>query len=365
MAPASEPIVCPVCRVPLPKGTTLCPDCGEDLAAIVYLQRQADVLYNAGLCAAQAGDLDRAIRQLEQSAELGKTSTTLGLLGKLYSQRGQRDRARDAWQEALQIAPECEAAQEGLSYFASLEADEARGAEQVRLTQLQLRADERRRARIRWALQVVLSFAVGVICFWALQRFWVGTTASDGRPTQVAVAEISLSPVPTDTPTSLPPSRTPAPEAVAPTVTPPASPEPKQTAAPTATTQPTVAPPPTPTRDLRGPAQVALQAQGGLDARRIRVEQSGNTVSLVGDVPSLLSRYQIELAVRRALGTVPLDLQHLTVAQTHAVKGGDTLWGISNAMYGTPLRWKDIADANNLESPYWVPVGQELRIPLP
>jgi LysM repeat protein len=47
----------------------------------------------------------------------------------------------------------------------------------------------------------------------------------------------------------------------------------------------------------------------------------------------------------------------------YTVKAGDTLSGISQAMYGTTLRWRDIAAANNVTDPRKLQIGQVLVIP--
>lgn len=88
-------------------------------------------------------------------------------------------------------------------------------------------------------------------------------------------------------------------------------------------------------------------------------------VLLRGQVASVLTRYQLEEAVRGAPGVTDVDLQYLKVAPSYRVKEGDTLWSISQAVYGTPLRWLDIARANDLQPPYWSPIGQDITIPLP
>lgn len=50
---------------------------------------------------------------------------------------------------------------------------------------------------------------------------------------------------------------------------------------------------------------------------------------------------------------------------TYTVVSGDNLSAVSEKVYGTPHRWKEIYEANRdrLDSPDWVKVGMELRIP--
>jgi nucleoid-associated protein YgaU len=42
---------------------------------------------------------------------------------------------------------------------------------------------------------------------------------------------------------------------------------------------------------------------------------------------------------------------------------GDTLSGIAAKAYGDPSRWRDIANANDIEDPFNLPTGTPLVIP--
>jgi nucleoid-associated protein YgaU len=48
---------------------------------------------------------------------------------------------------------------------------------------------------------------------------------------------------------------------------------------------------------------------------------------------------------------------------TYDVVKGDDLWHIAVKLYNDGYKWKSIADANNLKSPYSIEVGQKLTIP--
>lgn len=50
-------------------------------------------------------------------------------------------------------------------------------------------------------------------------------------------------------------------------------------------------------------------------------------------------------------------------ARTHRVTEGDTLWDIAGAEYGDPQQWRGIADANGVENPRTLQVGDVLEIP--
>jgi nucleoid-associated protein YgaU len=48
---------------------------------------------------------------------------------------------------------------------------------------------------------------------------------------------------------------------------------------------------------------------------------------------------------------------------SYTVSEGENLWEIAEAQYGSGYNWVDIADANSLENPGEIEVGQELLIP--
>lgn len=50
------------------------------------------------------------------------------------------------------------------------------------------------------------------------------------------------------------------------------------------------------------------------------------------------------------------------VGKTHTVVAGETLWGISEDVYGSGYNWTDVKSANNLKSDQ-IDVGQELTMP--
>lgn len=50
---------------------------------------------------------------------------------------------------------------------------------------------------------------------------------------------------------------------------------------------------------------------------------------------------------------------------SYTVKEGDTLWSISEEVYGTGYNWTDIRDANELSASGEVEIGMELTIPTP
>ena len=52
------------------------------------------------------------------------------------------------------------------------------------------------------------------------------------------------------------------------------------------------------------------------------------------------------------------------INNTYDVVKGDDLWHISVKLFNDGYKWKSIADANNLRSPYNIEVGQKLIIPV-
>jgi nucleoid-associated protein YgaU len=53
----------------------------------------------------------------------------------------------------------------------------------------------------------------------------------------------------------------------------------------------------------------------------------------------------------------------VSVPGTYTVKANDTLWSISEKVYGSGYNWVDIVKANNIENPDMLFVGVKLNIP--
>jgi hypothetical protein len=68
--------------------------------------------------------------------------------------------------------------------------------------------------------------------------------------------------------------------------------------------------------------------------------------------------------VSAAANTVVSVARSLVTGGTVHVSGlGETLHGLAAALLGDPTRWRDIAEANNVEDPFNLPVGTRLMIP--
>src|SRR5687768_13603824 len=99
-------LLCPNCKIGLPAGSTTCPDCDEDLAPLMRLQWAPYVAYNDGLRLAQAGDLDAALRKIQEAVKVLPDEPDIPIvLGKLYAQKGNWIEARQWWGTALEKCP--------------------------------------------------------------------------------------------------------------------------------------------------------------------------------------------------------------------------------------------------------------------
>lgn len=97
----------------------------------------------------------------------------------------------------------------------------------------------------------------------------------------------------------------------------------------------------------------------------------GETVIISGETPTSETREKIILALGNVDGVANVE-DGLTVtnpapeAQFYTVQSGDSLSKISKAVYGDPMKYNDIFEANKpmLEHPDKIYPGQVLRIPV-
>lgn len=324
--------MCPNCKIALLADTTICSDCGEDLAPLMRLQLAAHVLYNEGLRLAKSGNLDGAILKLREAVSAAPDEpSAYVVLGKLHAQKGDWAEARQWWEKTLERWPDEGEARRGL---AALDAKET-------AARAQAQAESGRRQRRR-QIGLALSFGIGglLVAFVAVA---LGAFRSPPAATPAA------SPTVVATSTRPPPTATLAPS---PTPVPP-------TASPTAQPLPT----PVPTPDIATPLLAAIQSDSELAGLSIRVRQAGRAVWLEGDVPSVAVKYQLEALAKSVPGVELVDVSGLRVVYT--VQPGDTLWQIAGAMYGRAPLWAAIADGNQLPNPRLIVPGQPLVIPPP
>jgi nucleoid-associated protein YgaU len=371
---SAQRTLCPVCNVPLPAQSSICPDCGEDLSPIVYLQQEAALLYNRGLSYAQSGETAQAISLLERSLQVDSSRVqTLTLLAKLYVKQGERLNAAAVWERALEFEPDNQDIRDGLAYLDQLALQEATRVEAEATDNRKRQEEVRRRVRRRSWIGMSLAFFAGVIAFlgvWWLRGEVVKAPAVPLTATlqAEAVAQTKASPTasvtgyasPSPSPTTLPSATTLSAATNLPT--------PKDTAVPPiaaiAVPSPSATAIATPTPDLVTPVRQVLAGIGPA-AGSLEVRQMGGLVLLGGTVPSLFERYRIEHAIRSVPGVSVVDLADVAVVARYRVRSGDTLYGIAKTIYGDGTRWTLLAQANDIHSPYLIFAGEELVVPMP
>ncbi len=96
------------------------------------------------------------------------------------------------------------------------------------------------------------------------------------------------------------------------------------------------------------------------------VELQGDKLHLVAVVVSEASKDRVWDAIKAADPSFSDLVHEITVAQgeqTYTVKAGDNLSKISKLFYGDANQYQKIADANGLDNPDKIRVGQTLTIP--
>jgi tetratricopeptide (TPR) repeat protein len=100
-------LICPYCGGDVPGDTTICPDCHEDLAALIRLEYAHAIHYNEALAAAREGLLAEAEADLLTAVTLNPAFRPAHtLLASIYARQEDWDRAQTAIARALEIAPE-------------------------------------------------------------------------------------------------------------------------------------------------------------------------------------------------------------------------------------------------------------------
>jgi len=94
----------------------------------------------------------------------------------------------------------------------------------------------------------------------------------------------------------------------------------------------------------------------------IQVLQEGMGIHLVGTVPTMYLKYQLEATAKQVAGVRWVDVSDVSLAP-YTVQPGDTLTTIALKVYGDPSLWHKIAEANRLENPDLILPGQVLVIP--
>ncbi|HHX65050.1 MAG TPA: hypothetical protein GX702_09210 [Chloroflexi bacterium] len=98
-------LFCPYCGGNVPTDTTICPDCHEDLAALLRLEYAYAIHYNEALAAAREDRLDVAEAGLHTAIRLNPTFLPAHrLLAKVYARQGDWERAQAAIHRAFELA---------------------------------------------------------------------------------------------------------------------------------------------------------------------------------------------------------------------------------------------------------------------
>jgi len=104
---ADTPFSCPYCGGTVPETTAICPDCHEDLAALLRLEHSHAIYYNEALALAREGYLDDARARLIMALERNEAfAPAHALLAKVYAHQRQWARAEASAARARELDPE-------------------------------------------------------------------------------------------------------------------------------------------------------------------------------------------------------------------------------------------------------------------
>ena len=157
-------MICPNCNGNVPDDTVICPDCQENLAALLHVEQLAAIQYNQALALAKEGDLEKARTVLAAAAERAPDSAQVQrLMAKVCANLGEWDAALAAAQRLRELAPEDDTAQ---SLADRVEA-EAEGAASGQAMATERAVSVARRTRQRFSAlyehDVTASFGLGVL----------------------------------------------------------------------------------------------------------------------------------------------------------------------------------------------------------
>ena len=111
------------------------------------------------------------------------------------------------------------------------------------------------------------------------------------------------------------------------------------------------------------PVLDAIQKEG---AQLQNVNLDGNRLYVKATATSEASKNRIWDAIKRVdpnFADLKHDIEFRQTDQTYTVQAGDNLSKISKQFYGDANKYKKIADANKLDDPDKIKVGQQLIIP--
>ena len=149
---------CPYCEGVVEPGMTVCPDCHEDLSALVHLEQEHVIYYNQALALARDGHLGEARDKLLIAVAMSDSFVLAHrLLAKIYARQKDWPGARLHALRAAELAPQDRPTRELLDQIASL-------GEETRTVQKQSAAVRRRSAEgilASYQRDVLGAFAVG------------------------------------------------------------------------------------------------------------------------------------------------------------------------------------------------------------
>lgn len=101
---SDTPFSCPYCSGAVPETTAICPDCHEDLSALLRLEYAHAIYYNEALALARDGYLDDARARLTMALERNESfAPAHALLAKIYVHQRQWARAETSAARALEL----------------------------------------------------------------------------------------------------------------------------------------------------------------------------------------------------------------------------------------------------------------------
>ncbi|MCD6518877.1 MAG: hypothetical protein J7M05_03005 [Anaerolineae bacterium] len=169
-------LTCPYCGGSVPQGTTICPDCHENLAALIHLKYKHAIYYNEALALAREGNLEGAQERLLVALSL-KDDFLPGhiLLAKVYAHQGRWDKAQATALRAAELAPKGSQEQK----LAREIAKTAQKEEALRRAQEEAAARARRAQAERYLAshqkEVASAFGIGMglaaFLSWLISRF--------------------------------------------------------------------------------------------------------------------------------------------------------------------------------------------------
>lgn len=385
-----QKVTCPQCRtvVEIHPDAPLCSVCSADLRTLLTPEATTRYFYQRAGDLAASGQLDKALSEVNRGLSY-EDDSDLRLLGAILAKRSGDYTQMRSHVAAIPVDDVLRA--EGEWLVRSLK--EPRGpvpgvaanrpSGNSSPTAVDSRPSSgRKKTRAVWPMLV----GVGVIAAAALAALWFfdlislpsGTAidpVSDGAPVVAAQAATPTSvaaPAPAE---NAPAENAPAEESTDGAVTnavalePTATPTETETPTPEATPTETPLPTPTPTPDISFDVTDYLMARGypGLALLGVVGELEGGTLVVTGTVSSAEQRNSLVQILAENPNVLTLDDANLllTLPATYTVEPGDSLWIISNRLYGDATYMDDIFLLNRdiLPAPELLSVGMVLDLP--